>query len=349
MAHHSRVRFRLRRRQRGTLFLNCLLLGLILLFLVWGIVLCGREQPGADISQGSAAPPVMTVESPVTVRVFDHERNRIVPMELETYVCRVVAAEMPASYEMEALKAQAVAARTLAAEALVRGSRSCAAGSDMCTSADHCQAFDSETACRDKWGSEYDFWWGRVTEAVASTAGIIMTYEGEPIEVFYHAVSGGRTEDVENVFSESLPYLRSVPSEGEEQERNFRQQVSYSPEDFREKIKRYFDIALPGGSLSDSVRILRYYESGRAREVQLGKRTVAAVELRRALGLPSTQFRIIFTASGVVFDCQGYGHGVGMSQAGANVMARAGSDFRDILTHYYTGISLETIDAANVS
>ncbi|NLG37844.1 MAG: stage II sporulation protein D [Clostridiales bacterium] len=324
-------------------------MGLILLFFIWGMALRGREQLGADVPHGSITPPVITAANPISVRIFDHELNQIVPMDLETYVCHVVAAEMPASYEMEALKAQAVAARTLASEALLEGSRSCTAGSDMCTRADHCQAYDSETACRDKWGSEYNFWWGRVTEAVAATVGVIMTYEGEPIEVFYHAVSGGRTEDVENVFSQALPYLRSVSSEGEEQEKNFQRQISYSPKDFREKIRRYFDITLPGGNLSDSVRILSYYDSGRVREVRLNNQTVTAVELRRALGLPSTQFRIIFTASSVVFDCQGYGHGVGMSQAGANVMAREGSDFRDILTHYYTGISLETIDASNVS
>lgn len=323
---------------------NGTLLLLIAVLLIWGIRMRGENQAGQAIENATGA-PVIQAEKPVTVRVYDHETETVVTMDLEEYVCHVVAAEMPASYEPEALKAQAVAARTLAAEALAGGSRGCTDGADLCTSSEHCQAFDSEAACRKKWGENYAYWWGRITEAVYATKGLIITYEGEPIEVFYHAVSGGRTEDVENVFSQPLPYLRGVDSEGEESESHYEQEIAFDGQQFIEKVERYFeDVALSASGLSTQVRILGYYESGRVKEVRLGDRTVKAVDLRRALGLPSTQFTIRYSGSRILFDCIGYGHGVGMSQAGANVMARSGSDYLEILTHYYTGVVIEPME-----
>lgn len=281
----------------------------------------------------------------MTLQVWNAQAGRMTQLPLGEYVCSVVAAEMPASYHLEALKAQAVAARTRAvAQSAAGGGAGCSLshGADICTDSAHCQGFADVAACRAKWGDEYEVYRQRVAEAVRDTAGQILTYEGKPITVLFHAISGGMTEDASTVFSQRLPYLVSVESKGEEGAQGYSSDAVFS---FQEAA-RLLDATFPGDSitseqLQQAFGIAHYTPTGRVDTLFLGDRELPATEVRRALGLRSTWFSLSMDAENITFHQRGYGHGVGMSQAGANAMAAQSNGYQAILAHYYPGTALE--------
>ena len=274
-----------------------------------------------------------------TVRVF---LDRLVEMPLESYVCGVVAAEMPASYHEEALKAQAVAARTRALWQMENGGCKTHPEADVCGDSQCCQGYASMTDCREKWGDETELYRQRILGAVSSTKGEILTYEGQIITVMYHAMSGGKTEDVQAVFSEALPYLVSVESMGEESARGFYTESFFSYEDMADRLNREVaGLSTSPEEIRRGFSVAGYTESGRVANVQVGETMISAAKLRRALELRSTWFSISSDGEGITFHQQGYGHGVGMSQVGANSMAASGQDYRHILQHYYPGTEVE--------
>ena len=284
---------------------------------------------------------------PLTLQVYDDEQDAIVPMDLETYVAHVTAAEMPATYELEALAAQAVAARTLAIyKCLSMGGGGCTAhtGADVCTESSHCQAFLSDKEMASRWGDDAETYFNRVQQAVNETAGLIICYDGEPIEVLYHAASGGQTEDCANVFSVARPYLVSVSSEGESGSAAEAVTTTFSRQEFVSLInKQYPQADLAADQLVSQLAITETSESGRVLTMRVGNTTLTGTQLRKCLSLRSTVLSFRVTDTSVIFTSQGYGHGVGMSQAGAQAMAENGAGFKEILTHYYTGITIESI------
>ncbi len=290
----------------------------------------GRWTLAALLAMLCALVPVRSNASE-TVRV--HIGGRTVEMDAEAYVAGVVAAEMPAAYETEALKAQAVVARTRAA----RGGCASHPGADACGDSGCCQAYLDEAAQRARWGADFNFYSEKISSAVAETRGEILTYGGEPILVLYHAVSGGRTEDVEEVFGEALPYLRSVTSPGEEGASSFETVSFFSDDAIR--------LAFPGEAEDGRVgfAILSRTDSGRVASIRVGAHAMTGRTFRAALGLKSTNFDLTEKDGGVEIRQRGYGHGVGMSQAGANAMAAEGADYKKILLHYYAGVTIENI------
>ncbi len=278
----------------------------------------------------------------LTLTVWDGKRLR--SMGLEDYVCGVVAAEMPASYHIEALKAQAVAARTRAIyQCRLYGGAGCSSHpeADVCTDSAHCQGYATVADGQALWGAEYSLYRERVAQAVRETAGLLLTYEGKPIEVFYHAISGGHTEDAQAVFAQARPYLIGVQSDGEEGARGFREDKTFT----QAECVRLLNDAFPDARLTEEdffsqFEVTSHTESGRARSVRVGDSVQTASDVRAALGLRSTWFTISLDATTVTFHQQGYGHGVGMSQAGANAMASDGATYEAILAHYYQGAAL---------
>ncbi len=275
------------------------------------------------------------------ISLFDDETETVSRLPLETYLAGVVAAEMPASFHEEALKAQAVAARTFTLRRLrAAGGEPCGrGGAELCTDSGCCQAYRSEDALTQRWGDDAPYYRQRIRSAVQATAGEVITYNGALIEALYHSNAGGRTEDAANVFSGGAPYLRSVASPEGTESAHFRDSVSFS----RERFAKLLNEAFPGADLSakrleEQVCVLSRYESGRAESIRLGDRQVTGRQLRGALDLPSANIAFSFSGEAVRIDTQGYGHGVGMSQHGADAMASAGADYREILQHYYTGI-----------
>ena len=274
-----------------------------------------------------------------TINVYNDETGKLPTMQLEDYIYHVVAGEMPARYDIEALKAQAVAARTYLIRKMPDG---CSAkeGADICTNSEHCQAFSDDEKLKKNWGDNYDEYYEKLRRAVSETSGEILTYDGKAIEAFYHASSGGQTEDVKNVYSESQPYLKSVSSSGDEDEHT----VSFTLEQFAKLLSE----AAPSSGITadnaDSVKVISRYDSGRVEKVQVGSAILSGKQFRKALSLRSAIFWLNFSDARVSVTTHGYGHGVGMSQMGADYLAEEGKTYEEILSHYYSGADITKIN-----
>ena len=247
--------------------------------------------------------------------------------ELEEYVVGVVAAEMPAAFPEEALKAQAVAARTYQIRQMQ------AAGSDSVLY-DVGQAYITTEEQKKKWGENYAFYAGKIRNAVRATAGEIMVYNGEPILAAFHAQSAGKTEDAENVWNEAVPYLKSVNSMDDKNAPDNKTVVTFSAKEISDKL----------GCDVEEVSILSRTEAGYVDEVQAGDKILTGREVREALALRSANFTIEKRENDIIFTVFGYGHGAGMSQYGASFLAEKGMDYQEILNHYYTDIQFEKIE-----
>ena len=280
----------------------------------------------------------------IEIRVYDHRADEIVTMDLERYVIGAVAAEMPAWYEFEALKSQAVATRTYTLYSMQHGGCHTNPDADVCTNSKCCQAFSSQERMRNTWGDEYVSKYNTVASAVMETAGEVVVYDGRLCDALYHACSGGQTEDSEHVYANALPYLRGVDSPYEDPMRE--EDVELGTDALVELITaKYPESGITAENAKEEIRIRAAYDSGRVESLQLGKTLITGKDARNLFGLRSTMFTVAWTKDGIVFRTKGFGHGVGLSQNGANGMAKHGSDYREILLHYYTGVSIGSYGA----
>lgn len=264
--------------------------------------------------------------------------EEIKKLSIYDYLVGVVAAEMPASFDAEALKAQAVAARSYLRRYLEQGSRHKAA--DICSDPDCCQAYKSLDELKEAWGDKYDTYIKKIRKAVQATDGEYLSYEGEAVLAAFHSSSAGATESSASVWGE-VPYLVSVSSpEDEESVPNYKSSLSLSEIDFRDTVLYLYpeaDFSVPA---DDWLGEIRYTEGGRVESITIGGVSIKGTELRSLFSLRSTAFELKRTSSGFEFCVTGFGHGVGMSQYGANAMAKQGSDYREILAHYYPNTTL---------
>jgi stage II sporulation protein D len=191
------------------------------------------------------------------------------------------------------------------------------------------------------WGGKFDDNLNKIKTAVAETIGQKIYYDGEEIQAFYHACSGGWTEDCGNVYQESLPYLKSVESEGEEGYSHFYGSVSVTPQEFVEAMKEFSpSVDIDAGTLAQSIGDIKRFDSGRVESIKIGNEYFTGREIRGIFKLNSADFNVS-VADEVTFDTVGFGHGVGMSQDGADAMAKHGDSYIDIVTHYYTGVTVK--------
>ena len=254
-------------------------------------------------------------------------------LPLEAYVTGVVLGEMPASFHEEALKAQAVAARTYARKSLQSGKH----GSDtLCSDSGCCQAYSSEEDYLARGGSLEGL--EKVRSAVQDTEGLVLTWQGEIIDAVYFSSSGGSTEAALAVWGTDYPYLQPVESPGEQVPRSHCETLIFSPETFRELLQQ----ELPGSPVTWFGEP-EYTEGGGLASVEICGRSYTGVQLRSALGLRSTRMEIRPEHQRITVITQGNGHRVGMSQYGAQAMAEDGSDYRRILAHYYPGTVLQQL------
>ena len=259
--------------------------------------------------------------APETVTVKNGDE--VQEMDMQSYLVGVVAAEMPASFEPEALKAQSVAARSYALYCAATGRHGDTA--QVCTDFACCQAWSSEDTLRQNWGGSYDEKLEKIKTAVEATAGEYLCYDGAPVFAAFHSSSAGATEDCGAIWS-ARPYLISVDSpETADEVPAYISSVALSALDFRE---------------SEWIGEITHDESGRVASAVLGGEKLSGTELRSLFSLRSTAFTLEYTGSSFLFTVTGFGHGVGMSQYGANVMAKSGADYREILAHYYPGTQL---------
>lgn len=270
--------------------------------------------------------------------------DQLEEMELEEYILRVVSAEMPASYELEALKAQAVAARTYTLRKKLGGGCQKIEGAEICSDHTHCQAYCSEEDMKKKWGDDYQTYHEKMKQAISQTAGQVLVYEGQPISALYFSSSGGMTESSEHVFGGQVPYLQSVSSPGESDYAGAQTKKEFSYAEAAALIsEKYPEAKITAQNAKTAISILSRYESGRVENLKLGETTISGVKARQLFGLRSANFTIGFGSDKMTFETIGYGHGVGMSQAGANAMGKDGKTYQEILLHYYTGVALGNV------
>ncbi len=290
------------------------------------------------------------LEPEQVIKVYVTEEKKIKKMLLETYIEGVVAAEMPASFELEALKSQAIAARTYAAKKMCMiGGSGCDAhpGADICTDHTHCQDWISEKTARARWkAGEGDLYWQKITEAVKATYGEVLTYEGELIDPVFHSTCGGHTENSEDVWSNTIPYLRGVECGYCNDYSRFTEEHKFTMQELEEKLELSEEETKDLAALSldegkKAIMIEQMTETGRVKNIKVGEKVFAANDFRFKLGLRSTKFTFKQQDESFVFTTKGYGHGVGLCQYGANGMAKEGKDYKTILTHYYTDVKVE--------
>lgn len=266
-------------------------------------------------------------------------------MTLGEYLVGVVRAEMPASFEPEALKAQAVAARTYTLYKIRSGGNH-GDTADICTDHTCCQAWISEERARNNWGENADAFEEKIEAAVTGTDGQAILYGGEPILAVFHSSSAGQTRPSGQVWQSDLPYLQGVESpEADAAIPNYYSRADFTAAEFREKFLAAHPEADLSGDMSGWLKDAVTDSAGSVETVSVGGVTVKGSTLRSILGLRSACFEWeVQGENSLVFYVTGYGHGVGMSQYGANRMAEEGSTYRDILTHYYTGVTVEPYD-----
>ena len=252
---------------------------------------------------------------------------------MEEYITGVVSAEMPASFETEALKAQAVAARTYAVNSGL--------SVDELIKSDG-QAYNTVEDMKEKWGENFDTYYQKIRSAVYDTKGEIAVYNDEPILAVFHAISGGKTETAENVWQKDLPYLKSVDSSEDEKAKEFYAETEMAQDKAASLLQqKYKGLKLTEGSLADQMQILERTEAGYVSKIQIGNMVFTGRQVREALGLRSSNFTFEQRENDIIFKTKGYGHGAGMSQYGANYMAAEGKSYKEILEYYYSGIEIK--------
>ena len=275
------------------------------------------------------------------IKLLHKKDKKIEEIPLDEYLLGVVSAEMPANFEQEALNAQALVARTYTIYSIKRNKNK-HEGADICDSSTCCQAWISKEDRLARWNEDVrEEYWNKIVKAVNTTKGKVITYNGDVIDAFFHSNSGGITEIPVNVWGgTNFPYLQSVQTSGEEGYSQYSSEVTLTQEELINKIRAKhsdFNIDI---SQQDSVKILEYTEAGRVKNIQIGNLKLSGVEVRSLLGLKSTNFKIEINNGKVTFRVTGYGHGVGMSQTGADSMAKQGNNYEEIIKHFYTGVEI---------
>ena len=270
--------------------------------------------------------------------VYDTKNSITMTIPIEEYIVGVVAAEMPAEFETEALKAQSLAARTYLVKKDMCDKYATA---DICTDSAHCQAYKSKEELKEAWGKDYKEYYNKISKAVSETEGMIITYNNDPISAVFHSTSSGRTENSEDVWQSSLPYLRSTESVEDTQSPKYYSSKTISFDEFINTIVSS-DASV---EFSDTIigEISRT-DGGSVKRISIGSKNFEGKDIRKLFGLNSSNFDINQSGDKITFNVYGYGHGVGMSQYGANFMAKSGHDYIDIIHKYYQDVEIVPMD-----
>lgn len=276
-----------------------------------------------------------------TIKLLHKDSNKIDEIKLDEYLYGVVSAEMPASFEEEALKAQAVVARTYTIYKIVNNDGK-HEKADICDNSACCQAWISKADRLEKWDEDNrDDYWNKIVKAVNDTQGKIITYDGKPINAFFHSNSGGKTEAPINVWGGSgYPYLQSVSTSGEDAYSQYSSEASFTKKEFEEKIKEVHSDFKIDYKDKDCIKIEEYTDGDRVKTMKIGNLELSGVEVRNIFELRSANFTVTINDDKIEFKVTGYGHGVGMSQTGADSLAKEGKNYEDIIHHFYTDVDI---------
>ena len=282
-----------------------------------------EEQSNETISE----PVQEIVDAPVNNAITVHRKDgSIINLSMTDYLIGVVASEMPAEFNLEALKAGAVAARTYALKKIKEGG--------ILTDTVSTQVYSDNNELKNKWGSSFDKYYNKIKQAVLETDNLVIKYQGSLINAMYFSTSNGYTESAKEVFGYDVPYLQSVESSVDLETTPYLRTV--------EKTELEI-LNILGITNLNNIEILSRTSSGRIKEIKIDNKIFTGVELRNLLGLRSTDFDINTNDGIVTITTRGYGHGVGMSQYGANKLAQKGYNYQDILKHYYVNTEISSV------
>lgn len=287
----------------------------------------------------TGAKPVTGWDEGQTLRFLTAE-GTVEELTLKEYLWGVVAAEMPAAFQTEALKAQTVAARTYAYRQKKLGVDK-HPQADVCADHTCCQAYLKREQARENWGEDAGLYEEKIARAVAETDGLLCLYEGEPIDALFFSSAAGVTSDAVEVWGTEVPYLRSVSSPEGEEVPGWQTLVTFTPEEFSARFRETWPQADFSGDAETWFSQPALDPSGAVASITIGGVEVTGLQARQALGLRSAHFTVEPSGELIRIFVTGYGHGVGMSQYGANALAGEGKSFEEILKWYYTGITVE--------
>lgn len=314
-------------------------IGFVILSVMLTLPLAALKSPEKKTTAVSTAAALPKPEKAAakTFLICDTATDTVTEMNTDDYIFGVVAAEMPALYDTEALKAQAVAAYTFAC---VKKAENKDKTYDLTTDPAIDQSFITREQAREKWGDKADEYISKTESAVKSVKNYMITYGGKPILAVYHAISSGRTESCKDVWGKDIPYLTPVSSQGDKLAPSYQTKAEFTEEEIKQKLS---DATEFNGNADTWFTDFSRTASGSVKTLKLCGKEVTGAKIRAALNLRSADFEVAYNSGKFTFTVHGYGHGVGMSQYGAGYMAKQGSDFKEILAHYYTGCKVEKV------
>lgn len=312
---------------------------LVALFFLLPLLMHNTPQENPEGTQvPGQSEQISALQSGRTLRVL--QNGAVVEMDVNQYLWGVVAAEMPASFELEALKAQAVAARTYAMQRAQWQNQN-HPDADVCGDHRCCQAYISPEQAAQNWGDKAADYTQKILGAVDTTGKEVILYEQKLISAVFHSSSSAQTLDAVQVWGNSVPYLVSVESPEGADVPNYHSETKLSAEDFKTAFLAAYPEAVLEGSPTGWFGAAERTAGGNVSNITIGGVPVKGTKLRTLFGLRSTAFQIETSETEVTFRVTGFGHGVGMSQYGANALAKEGKNYRDILAWYYSGVSVE--------
>jgi stage II sporulation protein D len=297
----------------------------------------GEELTKTPVKQANAVPA--SSDPAVEVAVFRTARSTIESVQLEDYLVGVVAAEMPVDFKEEALKAQALTARTYIVNRLINKDTldSVPKGAQVTDTQVH-QVYMNDAEQRQDWGVNYEWKKKKILDAVRSTAGQILTYDGKPIDALFFSTGNGYTKNSEDVWKGKFPYLRSVSSPWDKKSPKYNSQKVMSVHEFETRL------GVNIGSGSTIGKIVDRTEGKRVAKVDFNGKALTGIQIREKLELRSSDFAWKRKGDNIVITTKGFGHGVGMSQYGANGMAQEGKSYQEIVKYYYKGVKITSAD-----
>lgn len=314
-------------------------MSIVVIFSMLVIPLSALSEPKSDIIP-TATPNTDTLyqnnDTSYTAETFKVLKdNEVIKLSAKDYVFGVVAAEMPALYHEEALKAQAVAAYTFAC---YRKNTAAESDYDITADGDTAQCFITRDEAKKRWGEKADEYTKKIDDCIKAVAGELLCFDNQPIFPAYHAISPGKTNTCLDVWAKDIPYLKSVESSGDSLAQGYLSEAKFSAEELAKKLK---SISLPSGDAENYFSDISLTDNGYVKQIKYCGTLVQGSQITKLLDLRSSNFTVKFTDKNFVFSVTGYGHGVGMSQTGADYMAKKGHTYKEILSHYYSGASLQ--------
>ena len=273
------------------------------------------------------------------IKLFHTETGTVEELDLDTYLYGVVSSEMPASFEMEALKAQATVARTYTVYQIKNGGKH--ENADLCDSALCCQAWITKENRMSRWEENVrEEYWNKIIKAVNETKGKFILYNGEPINALFHSNSGGTTELALNVWGGNFPYFQTVETSGEDAYSSFTSGAEVPKDELVKIMLEKYPSFQIDFSNQECIKVIERTDSGRVKKIKIGNTEISGTEARTLFKLKSAKFDFEMTENSVKFSVLGYGHGVGLSQCGSDALAKQGKNYEEIIKFYYKDVEI---------